>query len=130
MVSILTGTSNSPLDVGRMPSTNTSDFSETLVCLSRKLLGSPSAGNTLETLTLGDSNDIDHLVLLKDGIDSNSLLEKTVGKVNLVSNTTSIDLDLHQMCLLLLERSQAELGVGEDTDDSAVFLDALELAGD
>jgi hypothetical protein len=32
--------------------------------------------------------------------------------------------------LLLLERGLADLGVGEDTDDSAVLLDALQLASD
>ena len=33
------------------------------------------------------------------------------------------------MRLLLLEASFADLGVGEDTDDGAVFADALKLAG-
>jgi hypothetical protein len=32
--------------------------------------------------------------------------------------------------LLLLERGLADLGVGEDTDDGAVLLDALKLTGD
>jgi len=32
--------------------------------------------------------------------------------------------------LLHLERRLADLGVGEDTDDGAVLLDALDLAGD
>jgi hypothetical protein len=32
--------------------------------------------------------------------------------------------------LLLLERGLGDLGVGEDADDGAVLLDALELAGD
>ena len=130
MVTVLTGTSNSPLDVGRMPGTDTSNLSETLVCLSRKLLGSPSAGNTRETVTLGDSNDIDHLILLEDGADLNWLLEETAGELYLLGNATSVDLDLHQVCLLLLERGLADLGVGENTDDGAVLLDALELAGD
>jgi hypothetical protein len=130
VVSVLTSTCNSPLDVGRMPCTNTGDLSETLVCLSRKLLGSPSGGNTSETVTLGDSDDIDHLILLEDGTNLNWLLEETAGEVNLVSNATSVNLDLHQVSLLLLERSLADLSVGKDTDDGAVFLDALEVAGD
>ncbi|KAM3082632.1 hypothetical protein ACMFMF_011941 [Clarireedia jacksonii] len=130
MVSVLTSTGNSPLDVGRMPRTNTGDLSETLVCLSRKLLGSPSASNTLETVTLGDGNDIDHLILLEDGTDLNWLLEETAGEVNLVSNATSVNLNLHQMSLLLLERSLSDLSVSKDTDDGTVFLDALEFAGD
>lgn len=130
MVTVLTSTSNSPLDVGWMPSTNTGDLSETLVCLSRKLLGSPSAGDTGETVTLGNGNNINHLILLEDGADLNWLLEKTLAESNLVSDATSVNLDLHQVCLLLLERGLADLGVGEDTDDGAVLLDALDLAGD
>lgn len=130
MVTVLTSTSNSPLHVRWMPGTDTGDLSETLVCLSRKLLGSPSAGDTGETVTLGDGNDINHLILLKDGADLDWLLEKALAESNLVSNATSVNLDLHQVCLLLLERGLADLGVGEDTDDGAVLLDALDLAGD
>ena len=130
MVSVLTSTGNGPLDVGRMPGTDTSNLSETLVSLSWEFLGSPSAGNTRETVTLGNSNDIDHLVLLEDGADLNWLLEETAGEFNLLGNAASVDLDLHQMGLLLLERGLADLGVGEDTDDSAVLLDALKLTGD
>ena len=130
MITILTSTSNSPLDVGRMPGTNTSDLSETLVCLSWKLLGSPSACNTGETVTLGDSDNINNLILLEDRVDANWLLEETVSEGNLVSNATSVDLNLHQMSLLLLERGEADLSVGEDTDDGAVLLDALKLTGD
>jgi len=130
MVTVLTSTGNSPLDVGWMPGTNTGDLSETLVCLSRKLLGSPSAGDTGETVTLGDGDDINHLILLEDGADLNWLLEETVTELDLVGNASSVDLNFHQMGLLLLERSLADLGMGENTDDSAVLLDALELTGD
>ena len=127
VVTHLTSTGNSPLDVGRMPCTNTSDLSQTLVCLSGQLLGSPSAGDTLETVTLGDGNGINHLILLEDGIDLNWLLKQTMAEVDLVRNATTVDLDLHQVCLLLLERCRADLCVGKDTDDSAVFLDALQF---
>jgi len=71
MVTVLTSTSNSPLDVGRMPGTNTGNLTETLVCLSGQLLGSPSAGNTGETVTLGNTDNINHLVLLEDRVDCN-----------------------------------------------------------
>jgi hypothetical protein len=130
VVSVLTGTSNGPLDVTRMPGSNTGDLTETLVCLSRKLLGSPSAGNTGETVTLGNGNNIDHLILLEDGGDLDWLLEETMTELNLIGNAASIDLDFHQMSLLLLEGSLADLGVGEDTDNGAVLLDALKLTGD
>lgn len=129
VVTHLTSTGNSPLDVVRMPSTDTSNLTETLVCLARKLLGAPTRGDTVETVTLGDGNDIDNLVLFKDAVDIDGLLEETVGEVNLVGNGATVDLDFHQVSLLLLEGGLADLSVGEDTDDGAVLLDALEFAG-
>lgn len=130
VVTHLTSTGNGPLDVVRVPGTNTGDLTQTLVSLTGQLGGTPTAGDTLETVTLGDSNDVDHLVLLEDAVDLDGLLEEVAGEVNLVGNGTTVDLDLHEVGLLLLEGSLADLGVGEDTDDSAVLLDALELAGD
>jgi hypothetical protein len=116
--------------VRRVPSTDTSDLTETLVGLSRELLGAPTGGNTRETVTLGDGDAVNHLVLLEDGADLDGLLEEAVGEVNLVGDGTTVDLDLHKVGLLLLKRGLVDLGVGEDTDDSAVLLDALEVAGD
>ena len=130
VVTHLTGTGNSPLDVGRVPGTDTSNLAETLVGLARKLLGTPTGGDTVVSVTLGDGDDIDHLVVLEDGGDLDGLLEETVAVRDLVGNGTTVDLDLHKVGLLLLERSLGDLGVGEDTDDGAVLLDALELAGD
>lgn len=130
VVTHLTGTCNGPLHVVRVPGTDTSDLAETLVCLTRKLLGTPTGGDTVETVTAGDTDDIDDLVLLEDAVDTEGLLEEAVGEVDLVGNGTTVDLDFHQVGLLLLERGLADLSVGEDTDDSAVLLDALELAGD
>jgi hypothetical protein len=116
--------------VRRVPSTDTSDLTETLVGLSRELLGAPTGGNTRETVTLGDGDAVNHLVLLEDGADLDGLLEEAVGEVNLVGDGTTVDLDLHKVGLLLLKRGLVDLGVGEDTDDSAVLLDALEVTGD
>lgn len=130
VVTHLTGTSNSPLDVVRVPSTNTGDLTQTLVSLTGKLGGTPTAGDTLETVTLGDGDDINHLVLLEDAVDIDGLLEEVAGEVNLVGDGATVDLDLHKVGLLLLDGGLADLGVGKNTDDSAVLLDALKLAGD
>lgn len=130
VVTLLTSTGNSPLDVGRMPSTDTSDLSETLVSLTRQLLSTPSGSNTVETVTLGNGDNINHLILLEDGVDADGLLEETVAELDLVGNGAAVDLDLHKVGLLLLKGGLSDLGVGEDTNDGAVLLDALELAGD
>lgn len=128
VVAVLTSTGNREHDLGRMPCTNTSNFAKTLVSLARKLLGTPTVGDTLETVTLGDSDNINTLVLLEDGRDLDRLLEEAVCKVDLVGDRTTVNLDLHKVCFLLTETRQANLSVCEDTDDSTVFADTLEFA--
>jgi hypothetical protein len=130
VVALLTSAGDSPLDVSRVPGANASNLAETLVGLARQLLGAPASRDTGEAVALGDGNDVDHLVLLEDSVDRHGLLEQGVAKGNLVGNRAAVDLDLHEVCLLLLERRLADLGVGQDADDGAVLLDALELAGD
>ena len=130
MVTVLSSAGNSPLDVVGMPRSDTSDLAETLVGLARKLLGSPTGGDTLVTVTLGDSDNVDDLVLLEDGVDGDRLLEETAGEVDLVLDGSTVDLDLHEVGLLLLEGRLADLRVGEDANDGAVLLDAGKLVGD
>ena len=130
MIAVLTGTSNSPLNVRRMPGSYTGDFPQTLMRLARKFLGTPSAGNALETMALGDSNDIDHLVLLEDAVNVDWLLKQTVAELDFIRWTAAVDLDFHQVRFLLFQRSDADLGMSEDTDDRAVLLDTFEFTGD
>lgn len=130
MVTLLTSTGNSPLDVGRMPGTDTGDLAKTLVRLAGELLGAPTSGDTGITVALGDGDDINHLVLLEDRVDRNGLLKETLAEGDLVGDGAAVDLNLHEVRLLLLEGRLADLGVGKDADDGAVLLDALELAGD
>lgn len=130
MVTVLTRSSNREHDVGRMPSTDTSDLSETSMSFSGKLLGTPSSGDTLVTVTLGDSDDIDDLVLLEDGRDLNLLLEVGSCEFDLVGDGSTVDLDLHEVSLLLLETGLGKLGVAEDSDDGTVLLDSLHLSAD
>jgi len=130
MVPLLTGTGNSPLDVGRMPGTDTGDLAETLVGLAGKLLGAPAGRDTGITVALGDGDDINHLVLLEDGVDRHGLLKETLAEGDLVGDGATVDLDLHEMRLLHLEGRLADLGVGKNANNGTVLLDALELAGD
>ena len=130
MVTVLTRSSNREHDVGRMPSTDTGDLSETSMGLSGKLLGTPSSGDTLVTVTLGDGNDIDDLVLLEDGRDLNLLLKVGSCEFDLVGDGSTVDLDLHEVGLLLLETGLGELGVAEDSNDGTVLLDSLHLSAD
>ena len=127
-VRTLTSTGNREHDLGRMPCTNAGNLTETLVSLARQLAGAPTMGSTLETVTPGDGNDIDDLVLLEDRVDVDGLLEQAVCVLDLVCDAATVDLDLHKVGLLLLEASLADLGVGKHTDDSSVLADTLELA--
>ena len=129
VITVLTSTSNRPLNVRRMPGTDTSNLSETLVRLARKLFGSPSGCDTRKSVTLCNRNNVNHLVCLKDGVNGDLLLEVTLGEVNLVGDGSTVDLDLHEVCLLLLQWRLADLGVCKNTDDSAILLNALEIAG-
>jgi len=128
MVSVLTGTGDGVLDTARMPGTDTSDLPETLSGLTGKLGHSPTGGHTLETLTLGDTNNINELIKSKNIVNLNFLLHELLTELDLLGDGTTVDLDLHHVGLLLAEVQLANLGVGDDTDKGAVLLDASELA--
>lgn len=122
-----------------------------LVGLSRKLLRSPSIGESenrqeekrrgkgkddepvsysLESVTGGDTDDVDVLVLLEDGVYIDGLLKVRFRKLDFVGDGSSVDLDLHEVRLLLLESSLADLGVGEDTNDGTVLANSFQFSGD
>lgn len=130
VVSVLTGTGDRVHDLARVPCSNATNLTQSLVGLARQFLSSPTVGNTLESVTLSNTDDVDVLVLLEHRGDVDSLLEVRLGEFDLVGDGATVDLDLHQVGLLLVEASLADLGVGENADNGAVLGDALELAGD
>lgn len=111
-----------------MPSSDTSDFSVTSVGLLLEMSGSPSVHDTLESVTLSDTDDIDNLVLSEHVVDSDLLLEETVGEVDLISGSLStVDLDFEDVVLLLSEVGEVVLGVGNGSHDGGVLFDSVEL---
>lgn len=125
METVLTGAGNGESNAGRMPGTNTSDLTETLVGLARKLASAPAGSDTLESVTLGNTNDVNVLVLLEDGADGDLLLKVAVGPVDLVGNGTTVQLDFHNVGLLLTNAQLTHLSVSNDADDGGVLAELL-----
>jgi len=92
VVTVLTGAGDRVHDLGRVPGTDASNLAETLVGLARELLGTPTVRHTLETVTLGDGDDVDVLVLLEDGRDVERLLKVRLGELDLVGDGATVDL--------------------------------------
>ena len=127
MVSVLTSTGNGVLNTARMPGTNTGDLTETLPGLTGELGNTPTGSDTLETLTLGDTDDINVLIESENIVNLDFLLHKPLSKFDLLGHGATVDLDFHDVSLLLPQVQLADLGVGNDTDNRAVLLDASEL---
>jgi len=130
MVTHLTTSSDSPLDGSGMPGTDTGNLSETSVSLSVESGDTESLDHTLGSLTLGHTNSVNALVVSKDFTDGDLLLELAVGPVDLLGDVASVNLDLHDVSLVLSEVELADLGGDEDTHDGAVLLDSLEVSLD
>lgn len=106
---------------------NTGHLAQTSVGLAGQLLGVPTTGDPFVAFALGHPDDVDHLILPKHLVHRYLLLEPLAGPVQLLGHGASVHLDLHQVGLLLAQRKQAHLGVGNDTDDLAVLFHAAEV---
>merc|ERR1711976_1015946 len=130
VVTFLTASSNGVGNSGWMPSTNTSDLSETSVRFSGKFLGTPSAGYTLSSVTLSDTNAVSVVVGGEDFVDWDLLFEETLGEVDLGSGATTVDLELDDMRFLLFEWEECHLGVCAESNSLAVLFDLVQAGVD
>jgi len=127
MVTQLTSSWDGESDSFWMPSTDTADLSDTSVGLSWENLCVPSLGDSGEPFTLGDSDNVDHLVLFEELRDLDFFFKESFGEVELLLDVlATVDLDFEDVGLLLAEVELVHLSVGDDTDDLAVFLDSVE----
>eukprot|EP00052_Salpingoeca_macrocollata_P004339 m.40748 g.40748 ORF g.40748 m.40748 type:complete len:394 (-) comp14147_c0_seq1:75-1256(-) len=124
---VLAGAGHGVGHAGGMPCANARDLAQTLVRLARQLGGAPAVGHTLKAVALGHAQHINHLVLLKHGAHGHLLLQVLLSVRHLVGHAATVDLDLHQVRLLLSQVDLVNLGVGEHTHDRAVLGDALQL---
>ena len=130
VVAELTSSCDGPLNGSGMPSTDTTNLSETSVGLSGKAGDTESLNDTGGSLTSGHTNSIDHLELVEDLTNGDFTLELLEGPIDLLGDSATIDLDLEEVGLALSEVELGELSGSEDTDDVAVLLDSLEVSLD
>uniref|UniRef100_A0A671K1K6 Uncharacterized protein n=1 Tax=Sinocyclocheilus anshuiensis TaxID=1608454 RepID=A0A671K1K6_9TELE len=90
-----------------MPGSNTGHLTQTTMGLTGQLFCVHPP--TLVSMTLGNTDNVNHLILTKDVNDGNGLLKLLSGPVNLISDGAAIQLDLHQVGLLLSVGQQAHL---------------------
>jgi len=122
VVTLLTSARDGVANAGWMPSTDTGNLSETSMRLSGELLGAPSRGHTLASMTLGNSDAVNVLVLFEHGSHRDWLLKQSSGKVDLVGYISSVDLELENVSLLLLQWEALHLGMSNESDNGAVLL--------
>ena len=129
VIAKLTASSDGPLDGRWMPGTNTGDLSETSMCLTVKSGHTESLDDTSHTLTAGNTDGVNALGHLEDLTDADFLLELVLGEIDLISDGTTVDLDLQDVSLVLTESELADLSGANDTDGGGVFLDTVKISG-
>jgi hypothetical protein len=127
MVTELTSSGDSVSNSRRMPGSDTSDLSVTSMGFLLKMFNSESFDDSLESFTLGDSQNIEHFVLFEDRVDSNFFFEKVISEVNFLGGGSSVNLDFDDVVFLLSEVKEFHLGGGQNSNNRAIFLDSVQL---
>jgi len=129
-VTEITSSGDSPLDCRWMPGTNTSDLSETSSSLSWKSRDTESLDDTLSSLTSGNGDGINHFIVLENLTDGDFSFEFGDSPVNLGTNVSTVNLDFHEVRLLLSKLAFLDLSGNEDSDDGTVLSDSLDISVD
>lgn len=101
VVTVLTCPGHALHHASWMPGPDAGYLTQSLVRLPWKAAGAPSRGGSLETLPFGDRDGVEALSLLKDSVDRHLLLHKLLSLVDLLGYSSSVDLHLHDVSLLL-----------------------------
>lgn len=123
----ITSSGDSPSYSSWMPRSDTSDSSVTSMGFLGKMLDSVSLDNTLGSFSLGDSHDIHVLILLENTVDGDFLFEQSSGEINLLGYISSIDLDFHDVVLLLSKVQFVHLGGSNHSDNSGVLSNSVKF---
>jgi len=128
---VLTWTGDRVRDSRRVPRTDARNLTQTSVSLTRQTSDAPTGDDTFETFTLGDGDDVNHFVLLEDGINRHGLLKELETKVNLVRDGATVDLNFHHVRLLLLQVLHfSNLRVRDNSDDVARLFQRFQILFD
>jgi hypothetical protein len=128
MVTHLTGSGDGESNSGRVPRSDATNFSVTSVGLLLEMLDAVSLNHTLETFTLGNTNNINHFVLIEDGVNLDFLFEMAIGEINLLGGGSSVNLDFEDVILLLSQLGEGlHLGGNNSSDHSAVLSNSVEI---
>ena len=76
VITILTGTRARVTNAGRVPSADTGDLAQTTMRLAGQTENTPTSHHTLHTLTTGDTDAVDHIVVGEHGVDGDLFLEQ------------------------------------------------------
>jgi len=126
MISALTSPWDGILDLRWMPTSDTTDLSQTSMSLSGQFSNTISLGDTGKTFTLSNSDDINNLLGTENLVDLQILLEHTLDEVDLISSASTVNLDFHNVSLLGSEVAhQMDLGVADSSYGVAEFKDSL-----
>jgi hypothetical protein len=90
------------------------------------MFASESLDDTLDSVSLGDSDNIEHFRVFEDAGEIEFFFEQSVGEFYFVGDGTSVNLDFHDVIFLLSLVNFLHLGGGDDSDDCAVFFDSFQ----
>merc|ERR1712142_168916 len=111
MVTTLPSTRHGETHTRWMPCSNTGNLTETFVGFPRQLLSSPSESHPYESLSFGNTNDIDHLILTKYRAHGYRFLQMFLCPIDFISDASTVDLQFHYVSFLLFQSNQFLLGV-------------------
>jgi len=130
VITLLTSATDCPLDSRWMPGTDATDLSVTSMSLLHELLASVSGNDTSGSVTLGNTDSVDALVVVEDLTDGDFLLEVVVSPVSLVGDGSTVELNLKDVSLVLSKTELADLGSTDDSDGASELGDSLEVSLD
>lgn len=97
----MTGSGNGISNSSRVPSSDTSDFSETSMGFFLQVFYVISFNDTGETFTFSGTDDVDHFVLGEDLVRFNFFFEKGVSELDFISDRSTVDLDFIDVVFFL-----------------------------